>query len=449
MANLKNAKQGEKDATNYSQSLSADLIASMPSMRRKQLLRDLNLNQLEVIQRDWNFWARQSQLPPKGKWRTWAFLGGRGAGKTRAASEWIVEKVEMGQAHSIALIGPTFQDVRDIMVEGHSGIINIAKDDFKPKFEPSNRRLIWPNGAKALLFSAEVPDSLRGPQFDLAWGDEFAAWPDGDEVMDVLLPALRLGENPQIMITTTPKPVPWVKKLFENNNCVITQSSTHENAANLSDGIIEEMENRWQNSIWARQELLGEMIDDPQGALWSRIDIKNARAKPAPSEFDKIIIAVDPPAMSGKNADACGIIVAGSIGNEAFVLADLTTQGLAPNEWAKVIADAYNQFEANLILAEANQGGEMVRTIISLSSPQAMVHLVHAKAAKRTRAEPVALLYSRGLIGHLAHFPALEDEMCRFGSKDFNHSPDRVDALVWAISHLLLNQGAPRARTLN
>lgn len=445
---LQNLISGEKNETNYSMNLNAALIASMPLASRKALFARMTVPKLEMLLNDWHFWARKAQLPPQGKWRIWLFMGGRGAGKTRAASEWVCEKVENEEAKNIALIGNNMQDVRDIMVEGQSGILNIARKDFMPKFEPSNRRIIWPNGAKAMLFSAEVPDSLRGPQFDLAWGDEFAAWPNGDLVMDVLRPALRLGDNPKMLFTTTPKPVPWIKSLMNDENCVITRSSSHENRANLANGIIEEMEARWQNSIWARQELLGELIEDPKGALWTREDIKNARNCNRPEIFEKIIIAVDPPISAHKNSDKCGIIVAGLVGENCFILADLSTQGQQPSEWAQIVGNAYEEFCANIILAEANQGGEMVRTIIALHSPNAMVHLLHARTNKRIRAEPIALLYAQGRVKHLAHFPALEDEMCRFGADDFQKSPDRVDALVWAVSHLLLNKNSPRARTI-
>jgi phage terminase large subunit-like protein len=449
---LETIKSGAQNVMNCLTNLNAASLALLPQAKRRELLEILTLEQLEILLSDWRFWARESQLPPMGKWRIWLFLGGRGAGKTRAASEFICEAVECNQATNIALIGPSFQDVRDIMVEGHSGILNVAQKDFMPIFEPSNRRVIWPNGAKALLFSAEVPDSLRGPQFDLAWGDEFAAWADGDLVLDILRPALRLGENPQMVLTTTPRPVPWVKRLFKDKNCVITRSSSHENAVNLADGIIQEMEARWENSIWLRQELLGEIIDDPQGALWNRQDIQNARnlAREFSDniEFEKIIIAVDPPATKGENADSCGIIVAGLYNSKAFIIADLTTQGQAPEEWARNIGNAYHEFAANYILAEANQGGEMVRTIIAIHTPDAMVKLTHARKSKRVRAEPIALLYAQNRIGHISHFPALEDEMCSFGTKDFKKSPDRVDALVWALSELLLGMPNPRARQI-
>lgn len=365
-------------------------------------------------------------------------MGGRGAGKTRAAAEWVKEMVESGQARSVALIGATINDVRNVMIGGRSGLIEISSDDFKPKYEPSKRMLSWGNGAVAYAFSAEVPDSLRGPQFDLAWGDELAAWADGDMVLDVLRPALRLGENPRMIMTTTPRPVKWVKDLLGDETCAVTRSSTRDNAANLATGVVDDLEKRFDNSIWARQELFGELIEDPEGALWSCDDIKRARAMPASDNFETIIIAVDPPASKGKNADACGIVVAGKNGRIAEVIADLTTQGQAPNQWAKVIAEAYDKYQANYILAEGNQGGEMVREIIALQAPDAMVRLVHATKSKRARAEPIALLYAQNRVCHQRHFQELEDEMCSFGTMNFRGSPNRMDALVWALSRLLL-----------
>lgn len=361
--------------------------------------------------------------------------------------------VETNQAQNIALIGPTFADVRDVMIEGKSGILNTASKEFRPIFETSRRRVVWPNGATALVFSAEVPDSLRGPQFDLAWGDELAAWPDGDAMLDTLRPAMRLGENPRMMFTTTPRPVSWVKEMFDDEDCVITRSSTIDNMGNLARGVVEDLIKRYENSIYARQELFGELIEDPDGALWTRSDIEKARKLPTPENFDKIIIAVDPPITSGKNADACGIIVAGSWFENGIkkcaILADLTTKGQKPDAWAKKIANAYDEFEADYILAEANQGGEMLLSVLRLAAPEAPIRLVHASKSKRKRAEPVLLLYNQSRVAHFAHFRELEDEMCRFGAEGFDHSPDRMDAMVWAVSHLILNQNNnPRARAI-
>ena len=448
---LKTFPKDAQPATNSLPCFSAASLALLPPSKLKQVVGQLPLHRLNLLMEEWKFWARPSQLAPKGPWKTWLFLGGRGAGKTRAAAEWVREAVESETRHNIALLGPTIADVRDIMVEGESGLLAIASSNFRPKFEPSNRRIIWPNGAKATLYSAEVPDSLRGPQFDLAWGDEVAAWPEGQTVLDTLRPALRLGEDPRLMLSTTPRPVSWIKALLNDETCVVTRNSSRDNRAYLAEGFIEDLESRYANSIYGRQELEGELIDDPEGALWTRDDIARARNHSISCDFERIIVAVDPPASAGKNADTCGIIVAASFdgGKKAAVLADISTQGQNPSEWAKVIANAYSEFDADCILAEANQGGEMVREIISLAAPDASVRLIHASKSKRVRAEPIALLYSQGRVAHNSHFRELEDEMCSFGAPGFTQSPDRMDALVWAVSHLLLGaRGQPRARTI-
>ncbi len=361
------------------------------------------------------------------------------------------EAVETASASHIALIAPTFADVRDTMIEGESGLIKIASENARPVFEPSKKRLVWPNGARASIYSAEVPDSLRGPQFDLAWGDEFAIWKDGQKVLDTLRPALRLGDSPRLMLTTTPRPVSWLKNLLLDETCVVTRNASSDNIANLAEGFVQDLERRYENSVFARQELEGELIEDPEGALWTRVDIERARSIEAPENLERIIIAVDPPVSVGKKADRCGIIVAGSFesGTKAVVLADISTQGQNPNDWSQTIARAYEDFGADCIIAEANQGGEMVREIIKLAAKNAPVKLLHASKSKRLRAEPIALLYSQGRVAHKAHFRELEDEMCSFGAKGFSKSPDRMDALVWAISQLVLQDSArPRARAI-
>lgn len=448
---MKTLKSDAPRATDSLRFLNVDSLALLPILKQRQFLKGIAPHRIEMLMEDWRFWARRTQLPPTGNWRTWLFLGGRGSGKTRAAAEWVLEAVETDAAKHIALIAPTIADIRDTMIEGESGIINNASKGVKPVFEPSKRRLVWPNGAKATMFSTEVPDSLRGPQFDLAWGDEFAAWKDGQCVLDTLRPALRLGKNPRLMLTTTPRPVSWLKTLLADETCAITRSSSRDNRDNLAQGFVEDLEKRYANSIYARQELEGEIIEDPEGALWTRNDIERARKFHIPLVFDRIIIAVDPPATKGQKADACGIIVAASYdnGQRAAILADLSTHGQGPNEWARAIAVAYDNFCADCIIAEANQGGEMVREIIKLAAPNAPVRLKHAVKSKRTRAEPIALLYAQGRIAHKSHFRELEDEMCSFGGKDYSKSPDRMDALVWAIAELILkNNQRPSARSL-
>jgi phage terminase large subunit-like protein len=374
------------------------LSALSGNPRRKALiaalLNGLSARQLTDLMQTWPLWARPSQLPPPGPWRTWLFLGGRGAGKTRAAAEWMRERMESGSASCAALVGPTLSDAREVMIEGPSGLRAIASTGFRPRYESSRRRLVWPDGRLAHVFSAEDPDSLRGPQFDCAWGDEVAAWAKGQAVLDTLRPALRLGLDPRMVLTTTPRPVATVKRLLVDPSCVVTRATTADNAANLAPGFVDDLQARWAGSIWARQELDGELIEDPAGALWTRAALDAARAAPRPERMDRVVVAVDPPASEGPRADACGIVVAGAGGQgrarRAIVLADRTVQGRAPADWAAAVAAAFEGFEANMIVCEANQGGAMARTLLRLAAPAAPVRLVHAGKAKRVRAEPVA-----------------------------------------------------------
>jgi phage terminase large subunit-like protein len=424
------------------------------------LLTPENLSQQElddfeklILKEDWFSKARRNQIQPTDPWRTWLLLGGRGSGKTRAAAEWVRKMMDLQLCTRMALIGPTFADVRDVMIEGESGLLAISSHDNRPKFETSRRRLTWPNGGMALVFSVEDPDSMRGPQFDGAWGDEIAAWPKPDAVMDTLRPALRLGEDPRLVLSTTPRPVPIIKSLVADRTCKVVHASTRDNKRNLSPGYIEDLEARWAGTIWARQELEGEIIEDPRGALWSRVDVLAARNRDRSFEMDRIVVAIDPPVSVGPKADTCGIIVAGAGGEgpdrRAVILADMSVQGATPAEWSRVAAGAYEQFAANLIVAEANQGGEMVRATLALAAPQAAIRLVHASKGKKARAEPIALLYAQGRVAHNAYFRDLEDQMCRFGALGFRGSPDRVDALVWALTDLVLDRTLPpSARSL-
>ena len=431
----------------------AQHAALLPSRLRDQLFRQVGAHRLQHVLEDWRIWARHDQLPPPGNWRTWLLLGGRGSGKTRAAAEWVRERMESGTASRAALIGPTFADVRDVMVLGVSGLIATASSGLEPVFQPSLRRLVWPTGGQALLFSAEDPDSLRGPQFDLAWGDEIAAWSAPDDLLDRLRPAMRVGEDPRMVLSTTPRPIPAVKRLLADPACRITRSSTAANAANLAPALMDDLAARYGQSVWARQELGGELIEDPEGALWTRADLDAARARFEDIPFDRLLVAVDPPASKGDTADTCGIVVAGRIGSgrtaRAMVLADCSVQGLPPRGWAAAVTGAFQSNQADFVLAEGNQGGEMVRAVLQEACPGLPVRLVHASRSKRARAEPVAIAYNTGRVGHAGLFRELEDQMCCFGAPGFRGSPDRLDALVWAITDLLLTAPAePRARSL-
>lgn len=377
-------------------------------------------------------------------------MGGRGAGKTRSGAEFIRARTQDGKAKRIALLGATLGDVREVMIEGPSGLKNIGPKDMQPVYESSRRRLTWPNGALAYAFSAEDPDSLRGPQFDCAWCDEFASWRYPQRSLSMLQMGLRLGDNPQAAITTTPKPIPALKDLIDQPGTVVTRASTYDNAAYLADDFLSYVQDRWGQTRLGRQELLGELVEDMPGALWNRAMLEACRTHKIPT-LARIVIGVDPPASSSEKANACGIIVAATFASDdgavadkqdqkAVILADETLEQATPLQWAQKVADCAQKYHAQAIVAEVNQGGDMVREMLKIAGLQTRLIMVHASKGKRLRAEPVLGLYEQGRVHHLGAFPMLEDEMCSFGSDAFagTRSPDRLDAMVWAITELLL-----------
>ncbi len=434
------------------------MLSSLTPNARRAFLKSLSAAEEEFLRTYWPLWARPEQRPPPGDWRTWLFLGGRGAGKTRAGSEWVRGEVEgatplgRGRRRRIALVGQGHGDVREVMIEGPSGVRAVAPRDWRPVFEASRRRLVWPNGAVAYGFSAEDPDGLRGPQFDAAWCDETAAWRAPETALAMLDFALRLGERPQRLITTTPRPIPALRALLAAEAVAVTRAATKANAAFLSAAFLAAVEQAYAGTRLARQELDGEMVEDAEGALWTRALLAQAY-DPRPPALDRIVVGVDPPASIGPNADACGVIVAGRAGDGseavAWVLADRSVQGLTPEGWARRVADAASAFEADRVVAEINQGGAMVGALMDMVAPGLPVRGVRAAVGKAARAEPIAALYERGRVRHAGRFPALEDEMCAFGAPGGGGSPDRVDALVWALAELLLGgEGRPRLRTM-
>jgi len=375
------------------------------------------------------------------------FLGGRGAGKTRAGAEWIRSQVAAG-CRRIALVGPTFADVREVMLSGPSGLLNIGLAEDRPRYEASRHRVIWPNGAVGYAFSSEDPDGLRGPQFDAAWADEYAAWTHGTETLDMLRLGLRLGEDPRLVLTTTPRPLPSLKAMLKADDVTVSHAATAANKAYLAPGFLKAMTARYGATRLARQELEGVLIDDPEGALWTRALIDQAlrgdRIDP-----DRIVVAVDPPASA--TGDECGIIIAGVAGEgdraRALILGDVSLQA-RPEVWAQQVADSFAVYDADCVIAEANQGGDMVRAVLQAAAPDLPIRLVHASRGKRARAEPVAALYAAGRVQHAGRFGALEDQMCAFGAPDQTGSPDRVDALVWALADLMPGAATPRMRRL-
>lgn len=379
-------------------------------------------------------------------------MGGRGAGKTRAGAEWVRSEIESGRARRIALVGETLGDVRDVMIEGPSGLAGLGWRGERPRFQGSRRRVTFANGAEAYVFSAEDPDSLRGHQFDRAWADELAKWPYGIDTWDNLQLGLRLGENPCQAATTTPAPVPLIRRLLDDPGTVLTRASTFANRAHLAPAFFEQILSRYAGTRLARQEIEGEYLEDVAGALWTLPMIDSARRKAVPP-LARIVVAVDPPASSGPNAAACGIVVAGCDSDgEAYVLADRTVQGCGPLAWARAVANTYAAYMADRVVVEVNQGGDLVTTLLQQVDKAIAIRALHATRAKHIRAEPVAALYEQGRVHHVGTFRQLEDQMCAMTAlrDPGDESPDRVDALVWALTDLMLQarDAVPRVRRI-
>lgn len=400
----------------------------------------------------WPFWRRDDQTPPEGDWRCWLLLAGRGFGKTRTGAEWVRACAEADGNLRIALVGATMAETRAIMVEGESGLLAIAPEEMRPDFEPSLRRLTWPNGAIATLYSAAEPEGLRGPEHHMAWADECAKWEHGERAWDNMALSLRLGMQPRIVATTTPRPVPLVRRLMGEAGVVMTRGRMADNALNLAKPYVAAMHGIYGGTRIGRQELDGELIDDVEGALWTRAMISVAFSASVPV-LRRIVIGVDPPA--GSTGDACGIVVAGlSEDGCGHVLADASVAGCSPDGWARAVAKAARDWHADRVIAEANNGGLMVESVLRGADNALPVRLVHASRGKVARAEPVAALYERGRVAHAGRFPALEDELCGLAAGGAYHgpgrSPDRADALVWALTELMLGDATaqPRVRLL-
>jgi phage terminase large subunit-like protein len=394
-------------------------------------------------------WARiahEAQRPPAEPWSTWLFQGGRGAGKTRAGAEWLAARAEASPNGLFALVGPTQHDVREVMVDGPSGLRNLPGRQ-RPYYERSRRRLIWDNGAVAHAFSAEEPERLRGPQFEAAWADEFCIWPRPEETLALLRMGLRRGRDPRLVVTTTPKPIAALRRLRAEPGCVITQAATKENAAHLAPRFLEGLHALYGGTRLAAQELEGLLVEDLARALWRAEDLARVRGAP-PAAPERVVVAVDPPA--GTARAACGIIVACRCDARAYVLADRSAAGLSPLGWARRAVEAARAYAAAEIVAEANQGGDMVRATLASAGAACAVRLVHASRGKRARAEPIAALYEQGRVTHCDAFPALEEELMALGGAESGETFDRADALVWALTALMIEgqRAAPRVSLL-
>jgi phage terminase large subunit-like protein len=421
------------------------LLASLPQWQCKKILAKLDDAELAALEYAWPFWARPEQLAPPGNWRTWLCLGGRGAGKTRSGAEWIRSRVGSG-FRRVGLVAATAADARDVIVEGESGIIAISSAADRPLYEPSKRRLTWPNGAVATLFSADEPERLRGPQHDTAWCDELASW-RYPEAWDMLMFGLRLGIDPRVVVTTTPRPTRLIRSLLDDPTTALTRGSTYENRANLAPDFLNQIVRKYEGTRLGRQELDAELLDDTPGALWTHGLIDASRLA-APPQLTRIVVAIDPAATSGEDADETGIVVAGKDARgHGYVLGDASGR-YQPTAWAHAAIVAYRAHGADRIVAEVNNGGEMVEATIRMIDPNVPFTAVHATRGKVVRAEPIAALYEQGRIHHVGGFAKLEDQMCGWTpDQDRKHgSPDRVDALVWALTELLVepmpSQGA-------
>ncbi|WP_371678905.1 DNA-packaging protein [Microvirga sp. KLBC 81] len=442
------------------------MLAILSGLSRRRRLAEatasLSKTELEQLLRYWPIRCRPEQRLPglsrrHDPWTLWLMLGGRGAGKTRTGSEWI-RGIALGEPdftdapmRRIALIGETFSDARNVMVEGPAGILSVHARHERPTWSPSLRKLEWPNGAVAHVFSAEDPDSLRGPQFEAAWADELAKWKHVEETWDMLQFGLRLGVHPRQMVTTTPRPIPLLKRFLADPSVAVSRARTSDNAANLAPAFLEAVVGRYAGTRLGRQELDGDIIEDRPDALWTRDMIEMSRVDGVPPLM-RIVVAVDPPASSSKRADACGIVAAGlDEGGTAYVLEDATASGLKPPEWAAKAVALYRRLEADALIVETNQGGEMATSVIREVDPAVPVMSVRAMRGKYLRAEPVSVLYAQGRVRHVGALPELEDELCDFGPGGLTsgRSPDRMDALVWALTELMLRDGRePRVRML-
>lgn len=412
----------------------AEWIASASGSVARQCLSGLSDEEAAVALYDWGFWARPAQHTPPGDWRVWLLLAGRGFGKTRTGAEWVRSRVETGVASRIALVAPTPADARDVMVQGESGLVETAPPWNRPVFEPSKRRVTWPNGAQATIYSGYEPDQLRGPQHDTAWCDELASWQYPRETWDNLQFGLRLGD-PRVCVTTTPKPIKLLRELLVAPHTHVTTGSTYDNAPNLPAAFFEQIVAKYEGTSLGQQELHAALLDEMPGALLTRkvIDACHLIAAPA---LRRIVVAIDPAATDNPDSSETGIIVAGIADNgHGYVIRDLSGR-LSPDAWARRAVLAYHDVRANKLIGEQNNGGQMVEHTVKTVDPRVAYWPVVASRGKHTRAEPVAALYEQGKVHHVGAFPELEDQWCTWVPGEL--SPDRLDACVWALSDLML-----------
>ncbi|MEO0588996.1 MAG: terminase family protein [Pseudomonadota bacterium] len=440
-------------------SIDLSFLAEEDPDTRDRIARALDQNERNEFDYHWEMMARPAQLAPGGEWRIWMIMAGRGFGKTRAGSEWVRQIAETEPEARIALVSSSLAEARSVMVEGESGILACLPPERRPVFEPSLRRLRFPNGAQAQIFSAAEPENLRGPQHSHAWCDEIGKWPlsgaRATRCWDNLLMGLRVTDRPRAMVTTTPRTVPLVERLLkqeQEGSVMITRGSTYENVGNLPRRFFDAIEAEFSGTQLARQEICGEFLSDIEGALWTRSMLEAARETGPTPDHRRVVVAVDPPASA--QGDECGIIVAAH-GSDGFarLLADCSVAQAAPGEWAAAVSAAAKHWEADRVVAEANQGGVMVESVLRAADQTLPIKLVHASRGKVARAEPVAALYTAGRVRHCGTFARLEDQLCGLMTGGEyagpGRSPDRADALVWALSELMLvRPGQPSIRPI-
>lgn len=411
------------------------------------LAMSLSDDEAHALWYDWEAWARDEQLMPEGDWLTWLVLAGRGFGKTRSGAEAVREITTREPGIRIALIAPTAADCRDVMIEGESGIVSVFPDGEKPEYLPSKRLLRFRNGSLGFVYSAEEPERLRGPQHHYAYVDEIAVYPDVEMLWDNLQFGLRLGTRPRVIVTTTPKPLPFLKKLMADASTVVTRGSTFDNSANLPAPVLDYFRRVYGGTRIGQQELMGVVLDEAEGALWHRSRIEALRVQAAP-ELVRIVVAIDPSTTSGENSDECGIIAAGvGADGHGYVLADKSCR-LPPDQWAARAISLYDHLECDRIIAEANNGGDLVESVLRTVRRNIPYEKVHASRGKVVRAEPIAALFEQSRVHMVGGFRELEDELVNFVPGALTKSPNRADAMVWALSYLMVKPPPKLGRML-
>lgn len=421
-----------------------EFLASLPEDQRTSLLQNLTDTEAVAILHDWRgFIARPSQVQPAGDWVHWLILSGRGWGKTKTGAETVREWAREKLPAPIHLISPTAADIRKVMIEGPSGILSCYPAGEQPLYEPSKGHLLtWPNGNIAYAFSAEEPERLRGPQCCRYWADELAAWQRADETWDNLMFGFRIGENLRGVITTTPRPIQLIRDLIKNPASHITRGTTYENRRNLAREFFNEVIRKYEGTRIGRQELMGEVLEDFPGALWTRAMIDSARIRPDEVKWDmivRIVVAIDPAVSANEDSDETGIITAALTRSEHVLILDDDSCKESPLGWARKAVSRYKMRRADRIVAEVNNGGDLVAANLYTVAPEVPFRAVRASRGKAVRAEPVAAMYEQGRIHHVGQFTTLEDQLCEFVPGVTDKSPDRMDALVWAVTELVVD----------